>query len=111
MAYSEAEIGRSSDGNDGGIEDVIAAQGVSDTLGEDSLAALDGSTEALLGDGFVPGAYEIMPRIRRARGDDGGSYESAQFRRSRHHRIEPDRIVAGMNARPAEPPSELLDIA
>ena len=57
-----------------------------------------GLEEAPLDDAFIPGAYEIVPRIRRVSRDDGGSYSSSQFHRPRHNRASPDSVVAGMNA-------------
>ena len=97
MRSTDIEVGRQLDSADGSIEREIMAQSV---LGVET----DIVTEVSPDDGFVPGFYQIMPRIRRSPVDGEAGYESGHFRRPRHHRFVPDRLIAGMNI---EPPSSL----
>ncbi len=60
------------------------------------------------GDDFIPGAYEVVPLMRRRRGDEGGVHISTSFARSRHRRPEVNRVEAGHVA--ASPPAEFLEL-
>jgi len=90
MRSNDIEAVRQLEGADGGVEREIMAQTV---LGfEADFAAVPAPD----GD-FVPGAYEIMPMIKRSPVVSKADYESASFHRPRYHRSVPDRIIAGMS--------------
>ena len=90
MRSNDIEAVRQLEGADGGVEREIMAQSV---LGIDPEFAAVAPPE---GD-FVPGFYQIMPIIKRSALDSDAGYESANFRRSRHHRSVPDRVIVGMS--------------
>ena len=89
---NDMEVHRQLDGADGAIEREIMAQSVLSETETVDVASPDAD--------FVPGFYEVMPIIRRTRGDGDDGYESVHFRRPRHHRFVPDRIIAGMSTLP-----------
>lgn len=86
-------------------EPVMPAHGDSVIADEASLDRLE-AYEALAED-FVPGAYEIMPRIKKFPRYDG-DHKSGYFPH-KHHGALPDRVMSGLNAASA-PSLDQLDL-